>query len=229
MRVRLLPGLLTLVLLAASCANEDDEEQRDPTIQGDSARTEDLSDREVASLLAFIDGSEIATARQLLPKLSTPPARSYAQMLIDDHTRMRALARERTEIDDSSAAPPQFTTLRAVTASQSAMLMTLPSGRSFDATFLGVQAANHAMVLDSLRAWRSTVDDEGLRSTIDAALPVIDAHRARALTAFGLIQGDTNATRPPPPVLRPDSAGPRPQDIPGPALAPDSTTPETRR
>ena len=205
MRVRLLTTFL-LVLVPLACANEDDSEQSDPAVRGDSLRTEDLSDAQVASLLAYIDGSEIGTARQLLPKLSTPSARAYAQMLIDDHTRMRALARERTELNDSTAPAPQFTTLRAVGASQSAMLMTLPAGRSFDALFLGLQAGTHAMVLDSLRAWRNTVEDDGLRETIDAALPVVDAHRQRALSAFQLLQGDTSALRPP--VARLDSGVP---------------------
>ena len=199
--------LLALGPALGACANEDDEEQRDPAVQGDSLRVEALSDRQIAALLRFVDGTEIATARQLLPKLATAPARDYAQVLIDDHTRLRRLA-QRTELDDSSAAPPQFRTLRAVTSTQSAMFMTLPSGRSFDATFLGVQAANHALVVDSLRKWRNEARDEGLRATIDAALPVVQSHRERALAAFNAVQGaDTTPARPP--VVRVDSAGPQ--------------------
>ena len=206
--MRATTSVLLFIALAAGCANEDDEEQRDAAVQGDSPYAADLSDAEVASLLRYVDGSEIGTARQVLPKLTSAPARDYARMLIDDHTRMRAVAADRTEFDDSSAAPPQFRLLREVTKSQSAMLMTLPSGRAYDATFLGVQAANHASMLDSLRAWRNTVDDEGLRGTIDAALPVIEQHRQRALAAFQAVQlGDTAPLRPA--VVRRDSAGPR--------------------
>ncbi len=212
-----------LLLGMSACANEDDEEQRDLAVQGDSLYTTDMSDAEVASLLRYVDGSEIGTARQVLPRLTTAQARASAQMLIDDHTRMRALAAERTGYDDSTAAPPQFRLLREVTKSQSAMLMTLPSGRAYDATFLGVQAANHASVLDSLRAWRNTVEDDGLRATIDAALPVIEQHRQRALSAFQAVQfGDTTPLRPP--VVRIDSAGPRHITPPG-VTPPDSTAP----
>ena len=197
-----------LVVLVAACANEDDEEQRDQAVQGDSLYTSDLSDAEVASLLRYIDGSEIGTARQFMPRLTTADARAYAQLLIDDHTRLREVAAERTEHDDATEPPPQFRLLREVTKSQSAMLMTLPSGPSYDATFLGVQAANHAMVLDSLRAWRNTVEEEGLRATIDAALPVIEQHRERALAAFRSLQLD-DPTPLRPPTVRVDSAGPR--------------------
>ena len=203
--------ILTLAIASAACANEDDEEQRRTAVQGDAPYGVDMNDRQVAALLRFIDGTEIAAAREMMPKLATAPARAYAQMLIDDHTRLRRLAEQRTELDDSSAAPPQFRTLRAVTRSQTAMFMTLPSGRSFDATFLGVQASNHAMVLDSLRKWRNTVEDEGLRATIDGALPVVEAHRERALAAFNAVQG-ADTTLAEPPVMRVDSAGPVHED-----------------
>lgn len=186
--VRWIASLVALGLLFG-CGDTDAGEQRNQLVESDAHRDQSLDDREIASLLEFIDGTEIAAARAMLPKLVSPPARSFAQMLIEDHTRLRHARSELTSADNSSAAPPQFRTLRALTHSQSGMFATLPAGPSFDVTFLGVQAANHAMVVDSLRRWHTLAEDDGLRRAIAAAIPVVDRHRERALAAFTSVQG----------------------------------------
>ena len=199
---------LVLVTIALGCGDADNDEQRERQVQGDTMRLGALSDAQVASLLRYIDGAEIATAQQLLPKLASAPARDFARLLIDDHTRARDRLRQLTDASDSSAPSPGFHILREHNHAQSGMYVILPGGAAFDATFLGTQAGNHAMIVDSLHAWRNQVESDELRRAIDAVIPVVESHRERALAAFRTVSGlDADPLRPG--QLRADSSGPQ--------------------
>ena len=172
-----------------ACEEGDADHQQGRQSGNGGVAEQALGDREIAALLELIDGTEIAAARALLPKLVSAPARGFAEMLIDDHARLRQARNELTSADDAPTPPPQFRTLRALTHAQSGMFAILPAGPAFDVTFLGVQAANHAMVVDSLRRWHGVAQNDGLRRAIALAIPVVDKHREQALAAFSAVRG----------------------------------------
>lgn len=196
-------GIVTLALALslgigacdATPAGQQSDATEDPDRQDAPAPP---SEQQTAALLEFIDGTEIATARAFQPKLTSAAARDYAQMLIDDHARIRQARSRIVRLGAPRTPPPQFPTLRAITHSQSATLTALPAGLSFDAAFMGIQAGNHLLLLDSLRSWMARTRDSELRSAIGAAIPVVDGHRERALAIFAALAGTGAAAQPPP-------------------------------
>lgn len=210
------------VFTACADGEAEDQSRRQEATEQRAAVIAPLTEQQIAALLDFIDGSEIAAAQAFQPKLVTAPARAYAQTLIVDHARMRQARGQIVRLGSPRTPPPRFSNLRSITHSQSATLTSLPAGVSFDATFLGIQAGNHALVVDSLRSWMAQTRDAELRGAIAAAIPVVDGHRERALRIFGALAG-TAPSAPPPETAR-DSA--RSHDGPRPEQPRDSVRPE---
>lgn len=179
--------ILCIALIASALAACDDGRDGSPPDESEiesDARSSDspvpdpLTDADIEVLVSLINGSEIAGATAVQPKLVWPESRAFAQMLIEDHSRLR-LSLPRVE---GPARPPfHFATLRAVTHSQSGMFATLPAGPGFDAFFLVAQAGMHATVLDSLHHWRTLARGEELRAALGTAIMAVERHLERAL------------------------------------------------
>lgn len=221
---------MILLVLAAALPSLGCDRQRDEsrTDVGRSAAPDEhapaaaanqgqaLTDGQIASLIGLINGTEIASAKAVGPKLVWPDSRAYAERLIADHMRLReAMPPLRTD-----QPPPQFTTMSAIFHSQAMMLSTLPAGAPFDATFLAIQIGDHAMALDSLRRWHGAAREERLRSAIAAAVPVIEGHLEMAKQRYNALDQRVDLGRPGPA----DTVAPT--TAPGPATVPADTAGE---
>jgi predicted outer membrane protein len=170
---------------------------------GASAPGADLEDAQIAALVALINGTEMAAAKAVQPKLAMPEVRAYAGTLIADHAR---ITEAMPSFDGPRRPPPQSETLNAVFHSQAAMLGTLPAGYAFDATFVAAQVADHVMAIDSLWRWREVARDPELRRALGNAIPVMESHLAQARALYARLDQRVDLERPGPP----DTAGTQP-------------------
>lgn len=234
------PRTLCIALLASALAacgeGRDGSPPEETEIRSEAAAPgpvvrDPLTDADIEVLVSLINGSEIAGATAVQPKLVWPESRAFAQMLIEDHSRLR----EGLPRAEGPARPPlHFATLRAVTHAQSGMFATLPAGPGFDAFFVAAQAGMHSTVLDSLHHWRTLAQGAGLRAALGSSIVAVERHLERALAlqaTLGERMPDPDGTpvRPPEagPSLRPpapsaDSSRLPPASRPDPALPPDT-------
>ena len=206
---------LLVTVATAACGGEDGPSARDQDRGAEGPAggivTDALTNAQVSQLVGLINGVEVAASKAVDAKLVVPAAREYARMLIADHTRlMAALPR----FEGPQFPPPQAHGMNAVFRSQAAMLSTLPSGYPFDATFVGIQVADHAMAIDSLRRWHGVAEDAALRQAIAAAIPVMESHLQQAQALYsGLDQrvdgGASGARAPSPDTAAGDTLAPR--------------------
>ena len=215
-------GMMTLLACAAAllagCDGRPGGDGDDPDAVAVGAATgrDTLSDRHIAALVTLINGTEIAAARAVQPKLGSAELRAYATTLIQDHTRLRQAM---PALEPPRTAPPQANTMRAIFHSQSGMMATLPAGLAFDATFAAIQTADHAMAIDSLRHWHGMARSQELRDAIASALPVMQSHLERAQAIYQRLDRLADLGQPGP-------ADTTRASMPGPAIVPADTAPE---
>lgn len=232
-------GLILAASLAGAlgaCGDPPDEEDGEEAGPEAAVQTDaevalasgSLDDGDIEALLALVNGSEVGGARAVQPKLVFPATRAYAQMLIDDHTALRAAT---PQVEGDGRPPAQFGTMRAITHAQSGMFATLPAGPSFDVFFTMAQAGTHAMVLDSLHHWHRAASDPELRSSLATAIQVVEKHlgAAQALSVeldAAMAAGRIPDTLPPTRVAAPAPGDtlPPPSVPSAPSAAPDTAS-----
>jgi putative membrane protein len=197
--------------LAACEGGADSRETRARGEGGGQVLTDTISDAQIASLVALINGSEIAAARAVQSKLASAEVRAFAGSLIEDHTRMTEAM---PSFEGPDRPPQQFLTLNAVFRSQAHMLATLPAGYPFDATFVAAQVGNHAMAVDSLWRWHGIASSPGLKSALSAAIPVVESHLQRAKELYARLDRRVDLGRPGPAETVPPSTAPGPATVP---------------
>lgn len=212
-RIMVFAGLAVAGL--AACEGGTDSRERTARAQaGGQVLSDTISDAQIASLVALINGSEIAASRAVQSKLASPEVRAFAGSLIEEHTRMTEVM---PSFDGPDRPPQQFVTLNAVFRSQAHMLATLPAGYPFDATFVAAQVGNHAMAVDSLWRWHGIASSPRLRTALSAAIPVMESHLERAKALYTRLDRRVDLGRPGPADTIP------PATAPGPAVVPADT------
>lgn len=206
--------VMALAMAGLAACQDGDETRETARSRGEGGGpvvTDTITDAQIASLVALINGSEIAAARAVRAKLAAPEVRAYADELITDHGR---LAEAMPAFDGPGRPPQQFTTLNAVFRSQAHMLATLPAGYPFDATFVAAQVGNHAMAVDSLWRWHGIAASPELRSTLAAAIPVIESHLKHAKALYGRLDARVDLGVPGPADTIPPTTAPGPRTLP---------------
>ena len=124
-----------------------------------------FTQRAASSDLFEIQSSQIALSRS-----QTPPIRQFAQMMINDHTRM---SQQLMAAAQASGVPPMTPRLLPPHA---AMLRRLQMARNFDNAYAREQVAAHQMALRLHQNYAARGDAPALRSVASAAVPVVSQH-----------------------------------------------------
>lgn len=150
-------------------------------------------------MAASSDQFEIQSSQMALQMSQNPQVRSFAQMMIDGHSRTTA---ELTQIAQQQGmtppppvlAPPQQAALDRIRAAAPA---------DFDAAYKREQIAGHQEALNLHRTYAAQGDNQALRDFAARTAPIVEQHLAQAQTL------PDYAPPPPPPPPAPARAGER--------------------
>jgi putative membrane protein len=122
------------------------------------------------------DMFEIQSSHLALQRTCDPRVRGFAQMLIDEHTRMSNMMAEAARATGLPLPP------LAMTARHAEMLQRLQAapGTSFDAAYRAEQVAAHQEALTLHRGYSEIGDQTVLRTLAAQAVPAIQSHLAEA-------------------------------------------------
>lgn len=128
--------------------------------------------REFVQAAGQSDSFEILEASTVLSQTTNPDVRSFAQHMLDDHTRTKAALADATA--RAGLAPPPD----GPSTDQAQMLSALQSerGPDFDKTYLKQQALAHHSALAVEQKYAAQGDQPALRQAASSAVPVISAH-----------------------------------------------------
>lgn len=128
---------------------------------------------------------EVEAARLALSRASSPQVRSYAQMLLDQHTAANKELMALVSSKGHRVAPGLPTELQQKISDLSRM-----NGTDFDRDFVkmtGVQ--DHTATIAEFEKARASVGDRDLRAFIDKSLPVLRTHLQQAQDLAGRMAG----------------------------------------
>ncbi|MFI5256311.1 MAG: DUF4142 domain-containing protein [Gemmatimonadales bacterium] len=126
------------------------------------------------------DSLEIQSAQLAAMRSQNAAVKSFATMLVTDHTKhlenlrklagKRDIGRELNAADNSATAGARMLT----------RLNAMPADSGFDRAFIRQQVRHHQRALDELATLRPAAKDDVLQQDIDATRPVLEKHLAQA-------------------------------------------------
>ena len=119
---------------------------------------------------------EIQSSQLALQQSCDPAVRSYAQMMIDDHSRLSTLMMQTAS---SAGMTPPSPMLNAA-HSQMLQRLQMETGAGFEAAYRNAQIMAHQEAVGLHRSYADTGDNNALRGVASQAVPVIEMHLNRA-------------------------------------------------
>jgi putative membrane protein len=121
------------------------------------------------------DVFEITTSMMAVKKSQNPDIRSFASMLIGEHTNLSNTALATAKGAGIMPPPP------VLSAAQMVQITQLTSaGANFDRLYMQQQVAAHQIALAMMQSYAANGDTPALRQVAASAVPVIQGHLARA-------------------------------------------------
>lgn len=133
---------------------------------------------------AASDQFEIQSGRIAAEKATSSDVKTFAQMMVDDHTRSskKIAAAEKA---DGSAEPP--TSLDPAHNEQVQRLEKM-SGPEFDRLYMDMQVKGHTDALQLHRSYSESGDDAKLKAVATEIVPVVSHHLDEAKRISGALQ-----------------------------------------
>jgi len=186
---------LLVAVTAAVCATATvGNAQVKVTTSGGDVAT--LSQKNLVDHMIVGDSLEVEAAQLAMTRSQNAAVKDFANMLVTDHKshldNLRKLAgksdigREANSADSSALAA-------AGTFSQ---LQSMAADSGFDKAFVNAQIQNHQREIASLKSLRAAAKDDDLQKDIDATLPVLDRHLARAQAVAAQLGAPASAAAP---------------------------------
>jgi len=173
-RLTLLVAVTTALCVTATTGHA----QVKVTTSGGDVAT--LSQKNVVDHMIVGDSLEVEQAQLAMTRTQNAAVKDFANMLVTDHKahldNLRKLAgkkdigREANSADSSAA-------MAAATFGQ---LQSMGADAGFDKAFVDAQIQTHTREIAALKTLRLAAKDDDLQKDIDATIPVLDRHLARA-------------------------------------------------
>lgn len=171
-----------LVLGATACGDGSDarDAARDTTA-ATAAATPQITDGNIAALLANIHQAATSLAATARTTASSPAVKDYAARMINEHTSMkRALDSLLAAKGITPELPTGTEPLQATIAGRADTLLKT-TGRSTDIAYIDGEAKEHGRTLEALNRYADAARDEDLRAFIRKMIPDVRLHQDRAI------------------------------------------------
>jgi putative membrane protein len=132
-----------------------------------------LTDADIGAVAHTINDGEIQMAQLALTNASSPDVRSYAQMMITDHTTANRLLESNGWVPGKN---PVTSVLNGQVNKQMGMLRGM-SGADFDRAYIASQIDMHTTALDTFRtSLQPSAQSRDLRSTLTTMRDTVQMH-----------------------------------------------------
>ena len=145
-----------------------------------SADTAKLTDANILAKEAGGDSAEIQIATLARDKATSPAVKSYAEMLIRDHSKAlddgHKLAKK---IDVAPQAPPNDTTAQMTTHVLD-RFRSIAKGAAFDTAFVNHEVEDHQHDIQEAHEMAAAAQKPEVKDAVQKSLPVLEKHLKRA-------------------------------------------------
>lgn len=201
-------SLLFCIIILGACGNpEEDNNSRsdtgtvvpgrdaapstpsatDPNALDTTAGAGKMTDANILAKLKEMNEGEVAEGTLAKDKGTHKDVKTFAQMLITDHTKMRAQGEDLAGTLKITPQPLPSDRDREEMQQAMQMLQSTPEGKGFDSMFIAHAIDMHLKTLDRLNTMREQATEERLKTHITDALPIIQRHLDRAKEIQGTL------------------------------------------
>lgn len=175
-------------LLATACATHEDE-----MVAAEAAAPVGMSTATYLPSAASGDLLEIQSGQLALQRSCDPAVRAFAQMIVNDHTRMSNEMAATARASNIPMPPPQLAPQHQAALERLASA----TGPMFESEFRNSQIAGHQEALALHQGYADAGEYGPLRALASSAVPVVQAHldQAQNLPATAQCMPPPNAPR----------------------------------
>jgi len=135
-----------------------------------------LDDSNILGMLIDSDSSEVMFAEDIRGKLSDPRMRSYAQTLIDDHSRSKAELHALAQQTGMEIEHPPIDTIPRETRHLITEFDSMPAGHAFDTAFVNHEVRDHHKDLGDAQKMAEWAKNAQLKATVTKSLGTLEKH-----------------------------------------------------
>ncbi|GEM_PF-1069315 len=143
---------------------------------GGTASNGNLTDANIIAKLSEADSAEISEAKLVLMKTKNPQVRSFAQMMIADHSKMKSEKAELAKKMNITPQPPAGDNTPQEMTSEMSALNSASNPQALDSIYINDAVQDHTNDLAEVRQLETTAPSPELRDAIKKAEPVIAKH-----------------------------------------------------
>lgn len=151
-----------------------------PAAGGAASSSEQPSDANILAKEIGSDSSEVAIAEFAHTKASNAGVKSYAQMLVDDHSKGRREAQSLARTASINPQPPANDTTAQMTTHVLERLRSTPKGVAFDTAFVNHEVEDHQHDIDEAHRMEAAAKDARVRDLVHKSIPELQKHLDRA-------------------------------------------------
>jgi putative membrane protein len=175
-----------------SVAQADDQNRTGAPVLQDPSKTDDPAIEAVTTDMyvtqaAVADLFEVEASKLALQKTDNANVKSFAQMMIDDHSS--ALERLKTATSASSTPATVPDKLDQKHQGQLDELARTISGPAFDRAYIDVQLSGHDDTLKLHRSYAAQGDSPALKQHASSTVPIVTAHIEEAQRLSSSVKG----------------------------------------
>jgi putative membrane protein len=147
-----------------------------PTTQSQAPPPASLSDANIIAMLDEADSAEITEAKLVLQKTKNPEVKSFANMMVTDHSRMRKEKDDLAKKLNITPQPPAGDQEPSSMTSELSALNGAASPRDMDSIYINDAVADHQKDSSDLVDLKSKATAPDLKDAITKAQPVVNKH-----------------------------------------------------
>ena len=139
-----------------------------------------LTDQNIVAKIGFADSAEIALAKLAESKATNAGVKSYARLLVTDHS---AHAKELVALEKKTSLtrqPPSNDTSAQEERQTFDRFTSLEKGTTFDTAFVNYAVEDHQKVISELQSLEQQAQQPDLKALITKTLPTLQKHLDRA-------------------------------------------------
>jgi predicted outer membrane protein len=139
-----------------------------------------FTQKNIVDRLIVDDSLEVEMARFAAGQTKNAAVREFANLLVTDNGAHIDALRKLADVPDIGRMAPSGDSSSAKDARRFAQMRAMPADSTFDRAFVTDQVQRLQRASDNLKKWRAAATSPVLQADIDRALPVVEAHLARA-------------------------------------------------
>ncbi|MDP4200579.1 MAG: DUF4142 domain-containing protein [Bacteroidota bacterium] len=179
--------LLSLALIAASCTRKTNTDygldsitssaiSPGPNPSSSQPANTSMSDENIIAALCAADSAEITEAKYVISHTKNTEVRSFANMMVVDHSKMWKEKKELAKKLNVKPLPPANDNGSSMMASEMDALRNAPNAHAMDSLYIADAIQDHKEDLKDVKELQTTAHHAELRDAIKGAEPVVMKH-----------------------------------------------------